>query len=164
MRYRNHTVSQGATLVELLVVMAIVGIFTRLVTLNVFRGQQRASLTVTRDSLLSDIRKQQHRSMQGSTSAPGLYLDYSIRFEQNRYILFPGVVFDENNNANEAIGLDPMLVIDPSQIPGGIITFARLSGEVRDYDPDMNQITLTNTQTNDAYIIRFNKYGIPFVQ
>lgn len=164
MRQKKHNLSQGATLVELLIVMAIVGIFTRLVTLNVFRGQQRASLTVSRDALVSDIRKQQHRAMEGSTSAPGLYLDYSIRFEQNRYILFPGVVFDENNGANEVIGLDPILAFDPAGIPGGVITFARLSGEVRDYDPNMDRITLANTQTNDAYVIRFNKYGVPFVQ
>lgn len=154
----------GATLVELIVIMAVVGILARVVTLNLFQGQQRASLTVTRDLLVSDIHKQQHRAMVGMTSTPGVYLDYSIRFEAQRYILYPGVVYDSNNAANEVTVLEPVLQFDPIDVSNGTITFSRVSGEVRGYDEDSRSITLKNIQTGNQYVISFNMLGVPFVQ
>lgn len=154
----------GATLVELIVIMAVVGILARVVTLNLFQGQQRASLTVTRDLLVSDIRKQQHRAMVGMTSTPGVYLDYSIRFEAQRYILYPGVVYDSSNAANEVTVLEPVLQFDPIDVSNGTITFSRVSGEVRGYDENSRSITLKNIQTGNQYVISFNMLGVPFVQ
>ena len=164
MIYRRLTSQKGATLVELLVIMSIVGILTRLVTLNVFRGQQRASLTVTRDMLVSDLRKQQLRAMEGVTAEPGVYLDYSVRFESNKYVLYPGVVYDEENSANEMVTLDPVLQLDPTRLSGGTITFSRLSGEIRAYDADNSMIVLRNTQTGNHYTIQMNSLGVPFVE
>lgn len=159
-----HRATEGATLVELIVIMAVVGILARVVTLNLFQGQQRASLTVTRDLLISDIRKQQHRAMVGMTSTPGVYLDYSIRFEAQRYILYPGIVYDSNNVANEVTMLDPVLQFDPIDVSGGTVTFSRVSGEVRGYDENNRSITLKNIQTGSQYVISFNTLGVPFVQ
>ncbi len=155
---------QGATLVELLVIMGVIGILARLVTLDLFRGQQRASLVVTKDTMISDIRKQQHRAMEGMTSSPGMYLDYSIRIENQRYILFPGTVFDENNPANDVVALDAILNIDPIQVPGNIITFSRISGEIRGYDEANHSVTLRNNQTGNQYTVQFNSLGVPFIE
>lgn len=163
MRIQNRN-QEGTTLVELIVIMAIVGILARVVTFNVFRGQQRASLTVSRDLLVSDIRRQQHRAMVGMTSTPGVYLDYSVRFEAQQYILYPGVVYDSSNVANEVTMLEPVLQFDPINVPNGTITFSRVSGEVRGYDEDNRSITLTNIQTGSQYVISFNSLGVPFVQ
>ena len=144
--------------------MGVIGILARLVTLDLFRGQQRASLTVTRDVLVSDIRKQQHRAMEGMMSTPGVYLDYSIRFENQRYILYPGIVYDGNNTANDVVTLDPILRFDPIQVPGSTITFSRISGEVRGYDEANRRITLKNIQTGNQVTIQFNALGVPFVE
>ncbi len=160
----KHRSQEGTTLVELIVIMAVIGILARVVTLNIFRGQQQASLTVTRDLLLSDIRKQQHRAMSGVTSEPGVYLDYSIRFEPQRYILYPGVIYDSNNVNNEVTVLESVLQFDPIDLTGFEITFSRLSGEIRGFDEDHRSITLKNIQTGNQYVIRFNMLGVPFVQ
>lgn len=155
---------KGATLVELLVIMGVIGILARLVTLDLFRGQQRASLTVTRDTLVSDIRKQQHRAMEGMTSSPGVYLDYSIRFEDQRYILYPGIVYDANNPANDVVSLESILRFDPIEVPDATVTFSRISGEVRAYNAASRRITLKNIQTGNQFVVRFNSLGVPFVE
>lgn len=163
MTVKNHN-REGATLVELIVIMAVAGILARVVTLNLFQGQQRVSLTVSRDLLVSDIRKQQHRAMVGMNSAPGVYLDYSIRFEAQRYILYPGIVYDSNNTANEVTMLEPVLQFDPIDLPNGTVTFSRVSGEVRGYEEDNRSITIKNIQTGSQYVVSFNTLGVPFVQ
>lgn len=155
---------KGTTLIELIVIMAVVGILSRLVTLDLFRGQQRASLIVSRDLLVSDIRKQQHRAMEGLTPSQGTYLDYSIRFEEQRYIVYPGVVYDSENPANDVIVLDSILRFEPIDIPDNTISFSRISGEVRGFDVAHNRVTLKNIQTANQYVVRVNSLGVPFVE
>lgn len=156
--------NRGASLIELLLVMAVIGLFTRLITLNLFRGQQRTSITVTRDTLISDLRRAQYQAMQGETESPGAYLDYSVRFEEGRYIVFPGVVYDPGNSANEVVVLDPVTRFSSIDMPFSMMTFARLSGDVRDFDPIQNHVTLTNTQTGNNYRLTFNARGVPFLE
>lgn len=160
---RNTFGSFGASLIELLVVMAIVGIFARLVTLDLFRSQQRSSLTVARDSIVRDIRSQQLRAMSGDMTTAGVYVDYSIRFETNKYILFPGSVYSSDNPDNTVVPLDAILQFSSILFPTSIITFARLSGDIRSYAPGQDSVTLTNVQTGEHYTIQMNIRGIPSV-
>lgn len=164
MKRSSKIFSRGASLIELLLVMAIIGVFARLITLNLFRGQQRTSITVTRDTVVSDLRRTQLQAMQGETESPGSYLDYSIRFEEGRYIIFPGSVYDAGNTANQVVALDPILSFSSIDLPFSMITFARLSGDIRDFDSILNHVTLTNAQTGDSYRLTFNERGIPFIE
>lgn len=164
MKRSSEIFSRGASLIELLLVMAIIGVFARLITLNLFRGQQRTSITVTRDTVVSDLRRTQLQAMQGETESPGSYLDYSIRFEEGRYIIFPGSVYDAGNTANQVVALDPILSFSSIDLPFSMITFARLSGDIRDFDSILNHVTLTNAQTGDSYRLTFNERGIPFIE
>lgn len=160
---RNYN-THGTTIIELLLVMAIIGIFTRLITLNLFRGLQHTSLAVSRDTLISDIRKQQFRAMHGDIEDPGVYIDYSIRFEQDRYILFPGIVYDAENPDNDTILLDPILQFTAIDLPLSTITFARLSGDIREFNSTLHTITIANVQTDEQYRLNMNARGIPFVE
>jgi len=164
MKRSTATFSKGASLIELLLVMAIIGVFARLITLSLFRGQQRTSITVTRDTIISDLRRTQLQAMQGETESPGSYLDYSIRFEQGRYIMFPGVVYDAGNAANQVVVLDSILSFSSVDLPFSTVTFARLSGDVRDFDSVLNHVTLANTQTGNSYRVTFNERGVPFLE
>lgn len=164
MKRLSTSLSSGASIIELLLVMAIIGIFARLITLNLFRGQQRTSLTVARDMFISDARRTQLQAMQGETESPGSYLDYSIRFEQDRYIIFPGTVYDAGNAANQVVALDPMLRFTAIELPFSTVTFSRLSGDIRNFDAAQNSVTLSNTQTGDSYRLRFNERGVLFMQ
>lgn len=164
MKSQRRNTTCGATIIELLLVITIIGIFARIITLNLFQGQQRTSLVVARDSVISDVRKQQLRAMHGDTDVPETYLDFSVLFEAHRYILYPGIVYDELNPFNEVINLDSILEFNPIDLPSSIVTFARLSGDVRSFDPMHRSVTLVNTQTGDQHQLTFNERGIPLIE
>lgn len=154
--------SSGVSLIELIVVIAIIGTMARLVTLDLFRGQQRVSLTAARDAVIRDIRDQQLRAMSGDTTTPGVYVDYSIRFEPTRYVLFPGSVYVSDNPQNTTVLLDGILRFTSVVFPSATVTFARLSGDIRNFAAGNDSVTLTNTQTSEQFRIQLNIHGIPF--
>lgn len=154
---------QGATIIELLFVMLIIGVFVRLVTLNLFRSQQRVSLSMTRDSVIRDLRGQQMKAMSGMTRTPGSYVDYSIRFEQQRYILYPGTVYASDNPENMVVVLDNIMQFSGIVFPNGTVSFARLSGDMRSYAAGSDSVILQNIQTGQQHTITINERGVPFV-
>lgn len=163
MTKHNIRVSKGATLIELIVVMAIVGVFARLVTFDLFRGQQRSSITIAKDGVVRDMRAEQLRAMSGDTATPNTYTDYSIQFTTNQYILFPGSVYSSNNPNNTVIQLDPILQFSSVLFPGSMVTFARISGDVRSYVVGADSVTLTNIQTGDHFTMQLNAHGVTSV-
>ena len=156
--------TDGASMIELLLVMAIIGIFVRLVTLDLFGSQQHTSLTAARDAFVRDIRLVQSMAMNGSTATPATLVDYSVRFEPTRYIYFPGSIYVNGDPHNTVVPLDSILQITNVTVSGSQITFARLSGDVRSYVSGKDSVTLTNTQTGQQYIIQLNARGVSFVQ
>lgn len=155
---------RGATLIELMVVMAVVGLLAQLIGPNLFRSHQRATLSTAKTVLVSDVRAQQLLAMQGHVKQAGVYIDYSVRFESDRYILYPGSVYDSQSADNRIIMLEGPLRFANITFAASTLSFARLSGEVRNYDSNANSVTLTNTQTAQSYVISVNPYGVVDVQ
>lgn len=158
----NQTIygSAGATIVELLLVIAIAGVLLRVVTLGAFRSQQRISLVEARDKLVRDLRRQQYRAMTGVTGSGGANFDYSVYFESNRYILFPGTVYSAGNTENVVQPLDSPFQLTSIQFSQSTVTFARVSGDMRNYDISHSSLVLTNTQTGDQVMISINPRGV----
>ena len=94
----------------------------------------------------------------------GVYTDYSIRFESDRYILYPGSVYDAGNTANIIVPLEPTVEFSSIGFAGSSVTFARLSGDIRNFIQANSTITLRDTQTNQQTTVTFNTHGIPFSQ
>lgn len=163
MKTRIRT-QEGATLVELLLVIAITGIFLRLVTLGAFQSQQRVSLVETRDKLMRDMRRQQYRAMMGVTDINGATFDYSIYFEPTRYTLFPGSVYPPNNPQNIVQPLDPPFRLETITLTSSTLTFARVSGDMRNYASTKSSLILHNTQTGNQILITINPRGVARAQ
>lgn len=156
--------SRGATLIELIFVILIIGVFVRMVTLSLFRSDQRVSLTAATSGVIRDLRGQQMKAMTGTTRTAGSYVDYSIRFEQQRYILFPGTVYTSNNPENTVVPIDTIMQFSVIAFPGATVSFARLSGDVRSYASGSDYVLVHNTQTGEEHKIVLNARGVPIVQ
>ncbi len=160
--FRTH--SEGASLIEVILVMVLMAMLIGIAATNIFTGQQHASFSTSRDGVIRDLREQQYKAMAGEVQTAGVYTDYSVRFESDRYILFPGSVYADGNPANIVILLEPTVEFSSIGFSTSSVTFARLSGDIRNFVQENSTITLRDTQTNEQSIITFNAYGIPFIQ
>lgn len=156
--------NNGFTLVEVVIVMGLMLILMAFVTQTLFRGQQRTSLTETVNLMVRDMRQQQLSVMQGDTFGDGVLADYSIRFETDRYILFPGSVYVSSNPNNRVVLYPPTIRSSSITFPGNILTFARGSGDVRSYSATTNSVTLFESDTNTTKVIQVNEHGVVSVQ
>ncbi|MEK7533297.1 MAG: type II secretion system protein [Patescibacteria group bacterium] len=154
---------RGFTLVELVVVVMIISTMFVLTTQSLFSGSRSASLDQLSTGLIRDVREQQIRAMQGSVVTLGSVVDYSIRFEQDRYILYPGMVYDSGNVQNQVVLLGPTMQFSVIGVPDQTITFARGSGEVRGFSSGSDTVVLTDTGLGDAVDIRINAAGVVFI-
>jgi len=151
----------GSTIIELIVVMTIIGIFARIVTFNLYRSHQRAGRTVTRNTLLSDMRLQQMRAISGEVAQEGEHDDYSLYFEEDGYTLFPGSVYESSNPDNRKVTLNSVFMFSDVTFPSDTLTFERISGQVQNYASESDSVTVTNRQTGESFTVWVNAYGVP---
>lgn len=164
MKEKRHTKihKQGFTLVEIIVVFGLVLTFMFLVSGSLFSGQRFTSLSEEALGLMRIIRQVQFAAMQGKTATGGEIVDYSIRFETDRYIVFPGVVYDSGNAGNIVYALPQTMQFDNVEFPDQTLTFARVSGSVRDYAEIADSVELTDTSIARSIEVRVNRFGTVF--
>lgn len=164
MNIGHKTHKNGFTLIEVILSVSLMLFMLGFITQTLFRGQQQTSFTETAELLVRDMREQQIMVMQGDTFNDHVLSDYSIRFENDRYILFPGSVYVSTNPNNRVVLLEPTMRFSSITFPGSTLTFARGSGDIRSYTATTNSVTLTDSDTNSQKIISVNEHGVVFVQ
>lgn len=147
--------NQGFTFIELVIIMGIMTLLMMIASVNLFPIKQKVSLSTTIQSLISDIKQQQIKSMSGGTSQ-GIYFD-----ENNKnYTIFKGTTYLSSNPTNFNIPLGDQIIILSIDFSGRQIILAPASGEIVGFQPTANKITLQNTVSNEQRTIFFNKFGI----
>lgn len=159
-RMNRHNLSStvGFTLVELLVVM---GIFATLSLLawGVGGGAQVASETGIASAaqvLIADMKQQQINAMTGKVS-DGAPREYGVRIDTSAYTLF-GTAYDPGDPLNFTVDLERGINISTT-LPSSQVLFARVSGEVVDFTPGQNTITLTDPGTGESAVLTINRWG-----
>lgn len=150
----------GFTFVEVVIVMGLVGMLITILSTTLFRSQQSASLDATAQLLVSDIKKQQVFAMSGDTASAGVFIDYSVRFDPQQYTLYPGSVYVQSNPLNITVPVESPLSIVSATLSAQVATFARLSGDVRDYTLSGGTIIIQNNQTGQQKQIQINRRGV----
>ena len=150
----------GFTFVEVVIVMGLVGMLITILSTTLFRSQQSASLDATAQLLVSDIKKQQVFAMSGDTASSGVFIDYSVRFDPQQYTLYPGSVYVQSNPLNITVPVESPLSIVSATLSAQVATFARLSGDVRDYTLSGGTIIIQNNQTGQQKQIQINRRGV----
>lgn len=163
MTHTNKNRSGGFTLIEVVVVLGLVFILMYWVSASLFRGQRVTSISEEALALERILRVTQMSVMQGKTPAGGSLVDYSVRFENDRYIVFPGVVYDSGNSLNTVYMLPETMRFSGIGFPGQILTFARISGQVRDYSSGFDSVMLTDDSIAKSISVSVNSAGVVFI-
>lgn len=147
--------NQGFSFVELLVVMGIITTLIMISSVNLFPLKQKVSLSTTIQSLISDIKQQQTKSMNGESNQ-GIY----FHTDQKNYIIFKGTTYNSVNSTNFNISLGDQIIVNSIDFANRQIIFTPGSGEIVGFLPVNNKIILKNTVSGEIKTISFNKFGV----
>lgn len=148
----------GFTLIELLVTMGIFSILASLISINLIKPQTSASTDSQMQTLISDIKSQQLKSMLGATDGGAASKKHGILISQGKYTLFAGDTFSPSDPNNFDVILESNLGLSTT-FSTSTLLFEKLSGEVFSFSPGQNTITLTNQSDNSSKAITIGLYG-----
>ena len=143
----------GFTFVEVVIVMGIMVVLLMIGSVNFLPIKQTASLSTTTQVLITDIKEQQLKAMNGE-SEQGVYFDV----DQKKYTVFKGSTYDPANSTNFEIKLGDQIIVSDVDFIGRQLLFSASSGEINNFLAG-NKIVLLNTASNEQRSIFFNKYG-----
>lgn len=143
----------GFTFIEVVIVMGIMVVLLMIGSVNFLPIKQTASLSTTAQALVTDIKEQQLKAMNGE-SDQGVYFD----IDQKKYTVFKGASYDPSNTTNFDIQLGDQIVVSDVDFTGRQMIFSAASGEINNFLTG-NKIVLLNTVSNEQRSIFFNKYG-----
>lgn len=150
--------NKGFSLIELIVVIAVMGILLGIATVNFTSVQRETTLTSTVETALTDINQQQIKAMVGDTEGRTIPDTYGIYFETNSYTLFHGT-YSAVEPSNFEVTLPDSQQITTT-FPGNQIVFERGSGDISSFNELGNTITIQDTVSGVQTIIQLNRYGV----
>ena len=150
---------KGFTFPELIVVIGIITTIFAFSVANLSNTQQRTYLSSNITTIISDIKQQQLKAMNGDTDGSGTISDYGIYFETNKYTIFRGTTYSASDVRNYTISLESNIQFKDVTFPSSQLVFQKGSGEVNGYTTNTDTFTLWNTITQEEKIITINRYG-----
>jgi len=148
----------GFTLIELLVGIAIVLILLSLSVVSLTQVQQHSYVSKSREILLSDIKLQQTKAMNGYTDTAST-VRHGVHFEETSYTLFHGDTYSSSDPTNFTVTLDGQLSFTAIGFASSEIVFEKGSGEILNFVDGSNSIVIANPGSTEETIITLNKYG-----
>lgn len=150
----------GLSLIELIVTIAIFAILFSVSTISLTGLIPKANFVTSYQSILSDIKGQQHRAMTGYTNGAGDGSAYGIFLESSQYTLFTGPAYNPGAADNFTIQLSAELNLTEITFPASSIIFLQNSGEISGFSDAASSFNLTNTSTGEAELIDLNWLGV----
>lgn len=146
---------KGLTLIEVIVVMAIVALLAALTSFNLLSGRRQAEKRSVVEQVVSDMRSQQSRAMVGDS----LGASFGIHFANNTYTLFTGATFNAADASNFVVTLDNNIEFTTTFL-GNNIVFTPVSGEVTNYVLGSDTVTIIDATDTSYHILHINQYGV----
>ena len=149
---------KGYTIVEILLVITVLSMTLAIGGFTLNRSRNNVSLDSSVLTLLSDLRGQQIKVMNGAVVNGEASMYQGVYFEETRYVLFSSQLYDPHDESNYTIDLDSDNIFSVINLPDDQIIFSE-DGEIENFDPIRNFITLTNTNSNTQKTLFINLYG-----
>ncbi len=150
----KHRKQQGFTLIELGIVLAIMAIMLTLAVVSLSGVQQQAYSGKSLEILISDIKLQQTKAMNGASDDGNTYR-YGIHFETDTYTLFQGDTYTPSDSRNFTVTLDGQLTFSSVTFPNSQIVFEKGSGEIVGFTAGNNTFGFS-----DGTTIGLNALGV----
>ncbi len=121
----NTVRSRGVTALELLMVIAILGVLLAVITPSFLNFRRNSILNTETLQMVTIINKARLSSISSKGD-----MQYGIHFEATKVVLFQGTTYSSTANTNEVYVLDPALSLSPIVINGGgvDIVFQKITG------------------------------------
>lgn len=152
--------NRGFTLIEMIVIMALVVALTGFITLNVVSSQRRASLIQVSEILASDMHNQQAKAMTGDAVGGVVPTGYGIHFESNKYVLFTGSSYNALETTNTVIPVTSPASFSAIGFPNNMVVFLARSGDIANYVSGSDYVTLSEGTSGQTKTIHLNRYGV----
>ncbi|MDD5165299.1 MAG: prepilin-type N-terminal cleavage/methylation domain-containing protein [Candidatus Pacebacteria bacterium] len=120
---RSHA-SKGFTFIEMLAVLAIIGILSAMVIYWYGSARSNALLSSTTDSIVATLESAKNNALAGKNGQ-----SYGVKFATSTYISFIGTTYSAVATTNIAYTVDSSLSLSETiSDPNNIIIFDRLTG------------------------------------
>lgn len=153
---RRLSQQSGFTIIEILVVMAIILVLFGLSVISLNQPQASTNQNSAVDTLVNDLKVQQFSAMSGVTGSAGSQQSAGIFVQSNQYTMFIGSSYSAGNSYNY-VYTAPNGVSFSTSFPSGTVVFSKGAGEVNGFTAGSNTITVTTT--GSTKIITINRFG-----
>jgi prepilin-type N-terminal cleavage/methylation domain-containing protein len=163
---RTRKSQRAFTFIELLVVVAIIGIMSTVGYVSMSRLQMTADTRTSIDKLVASVKTQRMYAMLGNSTTRTKAMPQGIYFQQgsSTYVLFScdelqscSYLPYKNTNINDT--LEKTLIFSNISLPGNQIIFAPFSGEVANFQTDANSVMIDNVYDHTVTTIRVTQVG-----
>jgi prepilin-type N-terminal cleavage/methylation domain-containing protein len=153
---RTPANQSGVTLVELMVVVAIIAVVFALSVVSLGQPQAATDRQDAIDTLLSDIKNQQLFAMVGSTGSAGSQQPTGIYIQSGQYTLFTGSSYSAGDSYNYVVSA-PDGTTFGTTFPSGTVLFNKGAGDVNGFAAGSNTITVTTSAGSRTLTV--DRYG-----
>lgn len=151
--------SRGISVIEILIVIAVIGILVAIVVPNLTRFRNEQALKNTSADIISLLNEARSNTISSVNSS-----QYGVYFESGRAVLFVGSTFTEPNSTNKELSFSSAVTIQSSggiSLNGGgsTVVFSRISGDTSNYGTITIQLVSDSSRQK---IITIGQTGLVF--
>jgi prepilin-type N-terminal cleavage/methylation domain-containing protein len=146
----------GFTLVELLVVVAIIAVLFGISVVSLGQPQSNTNAQDATETLVADIKNQQLFAMVGTTGTAAAQQPAGLFIQSGQYTLYTGASFVGSDNYNYVVTA-PTSTTFSTTFPSGLLLFNKGAGDINGFVNGSNTITITTPGRTRT--ITINRYG-----
>lgn len=150
---------KGFTQVELLLVVGILAVLLSLGTVIFSNFARQDQLMVEARKIESLLNEARMKTVAGFSLGEAQSQNFGVYFQVNQIVLFSGSSYDSLNPKNQIFTLPTELEIKSISLPSGSIVFEKISGEVLNFDPNLNSLILNDQKSDQEKRISVQQLG-----
>ncbi len=148
--------TKGATLIEIVVVVAIITIILFLTIPSISSFREKQTLKNTMEEVVNLINEARVNTLSSQDSSV-----YGVHFDETRAVLFIGTIYNASDSSNKVLNFNNLVKIDTANIAlngsGVDVIFQRLTGDTTNHGTIVLEL-VSDPSTNKT--ISINMLGV----